>query len=500
MISGIQRGFTQSFLFLLAAALFLVPRARAQVLTPDTMTLIGTGASGKAIFTSLPDCPVNLRVFVQDTNIVSVTPLTAGPVTAQVFTVTGLQVGNTIVRVDFAGTSPLCTNTGSRFLTVHVIERPVIVQQPASQSVAAGTDVAFGVVATGNLLRYQWRLNGLNILGATGNTLGIPNAQPTNAGDYSVTVYNAAGVVNSDSAKLTVTNVSTLPFTDNFDGPGNGISGAVGLGLGANSGSTREPGEPLHAGEKGTNSVWLTWRAPASGIVVLSTLGSDFDTVLAVYTGPGTDFASLVPVACDNDSGSNGKTSKTIFQVTQDTVYYIAVDGVEGADGTAELNYNLGVPPAITQQPSSRTVSPGSSVTLSVTATGTPGPFYQWSLNQAELNNATNGSLTITNFQSASEGDYRVVVSNFAGSVASVPATVLLDSPLRMGALGMNGNGQFQLRLIGQGGTNYVLQASSNLITWVSLVTNAAPSGIWDFLDASGSNFSYRFYKATLGP
>jgi len=761
--SGIQRRFVKSFLFLLLVALHYVPRAQGQILTPDTMTLIGAGASGKASFTSLPDCPVNLRVSILDTNIVSVTPLTAGPVTALLFTVTGLQVGNTVVRIDFTGTSPPCTNTGSRFLTVHVIERPVIIQQPTSQSVAAGTDVTFTVVATGNLLRYQWRLNGVNLLGATSDTLTVANVQPTNAGDYSVAVYNAAGVVNSDSAKLTVTNISTLPFADNFDGPGNNISDPTGVRRGNNLGATREPGEPLHAGQKATNSVWLTWRAPANGVVVLSTLGSDFDTLLAVYTGntvtnltevasdndsggfltsqlkfyaiagtdyhiavdgfhgaqgqivfswdlvpsttaipriltqpvpksgptnddasllvgfdsaepvvvqwfndgrlvrqtnfpaggsdtfpisnlqksdvgnyrvrivptsaptdttreifsklvrvqihirgdgtvvrdvftrdkfletadavaaapasgrisksskirrlsggpargfrgtqifstvgsskdpgepnhcgepggasewyayqppasgllildtegsdfdtvlaaytgPGTDFESLVPVACDNDSGSNGKTSKTVFQATQDMVYYLAVDGVEGASGTTVLNYNLGVPPTLTQQPASRSVPAGSSVTLSVTATGTPGPSYQWRFNQADLSGATNSSLTITNFQSANEGDYRVVAGNFAGSVVSVPATVLLDSPLRLGALGMNGNGQFQLRLIGQGNTNYVLETSTTLTNWVSLLTNAAPNGIGDYVDVVSSNFSHRFYRAMRGP
>ena len=761
--SGIQRRFVKSFLFLLLVALHYVPRAQGQILTPDTMTLIGAGASGKASFTSLPDCPVNLRVSILDTNIVSVTPLTAGPVTALLFTVTGLQVGNTVVRIDFTGTSPPCTNTGSRFLTVHVIERPVIIQQPTSQSVAAGTDVTFTVVATGNLLRYQWRLNGVNLLGATSDTLTVANVQPTNAGDYSVAVYNAAGVVNSDSAKLTVTNISTLPFTDNFDGPGNNISDPTGVRRGNNLGATREPGEPLHAGQKATNSVWLTWRAPANGVVVLSTLGSDFDTLLAVYTGntvtnltevasdndsggfltsqlkfyaiagtdyhiavdgfhgaqgqivfswdlvpsttaipriltqpvpksgptnddasllvgfdsaepvvvqwfkdgqlarqtnfpaggsdtfpisnlrksdvgnyrvrivpasaptdttreifsklvrvqihirgdgtvvrdvftrdkfletadavaaapasgrisksskirrlsggpargfrgtqifstvgsskdpgepnhcgepggasewyayqppasgllildtegsdfdtvlaaytgPGTDFESLVPVACDNDSGSNGKTSKTVFQATQDMVYYLAVDGAEGASGTTVLNYNLGVPPTLTQQPASRSVPAGSSVTLSVTATGTPGPSYQWRFNQADLSGATNSSLTITNFQSANEGDYRVVAGNFAGSVVSVPATVLLDSPLRLGALGMNGNGQFQLRLIGQGNTNYVLETSTTLTNWVSLLTNAAPNGIGDYVDVVSSNFSHRFYRAMRGP
>ncbi|PYJ98714.1 MAG: hypothetical protein DME23_11325, partial [Verrucomicrobia bacterium] len=68
--SGIQRRFLKSLLFLLLVALHSVPRAQGQVLTPDTMTLIGVGASGKASFTSLLNCPVNLRVSIQGTNIV----------------------------------------------------------------------------------------------------------------------------------------------------------------------------------------------------------------------------------------------------------------------------------------------------------------------------------------------------------------------------------------------------------------------------------------------
>jgi len=231
-------------------------------------------------------------------------------------------------------------------------------------------------------------------------------------------------------------------------GPARGFRGTQ---IFSTVGSSKDPGEPNHCGEPGGASEWYAYQPPASGLLILDTEGSDFDTVLAAYTGPGTDFESLVPVACDNDSGSNGKTSKTVFQATQDMVYYLAVDGVEGASGTTVLNYNLGVPPTLTQQPASRSVPAGSSVTLSVTATGTPGPSYQWRFNQADLSGATNSSLTITNFQSVNEGDYRVVAGNFAGSVVSVPATVLLDSPLRLGALGMNGNGQFQLRLIGQG-------------------------------------------------
>src|SRR5205814_1409225 len=109
-------------------------------------------------------------------------------------------------------------------------------------------------------------------------------------------------------------------------------------------GSTKDPGEPNHCGEPGGASEWYAYQPPASGRLVIDTEGSDFDTVLAVYTGPGTDFQSLVPVACDNNSGSDGRTSKVIFQATKDTVYYIAVDGVRAAVGIVVLNYVLNVP------------------------------------------------------------------------------------------------------------------------------------------------------------
>src|SRR5689334_19519710 len=144
MIREAQHGWNGRFLALLALAAFLCTAvARAQVLTPSSMTLIGVGATGKATFISLPDCPVDLRV------------------------------------------------------TVYLIEPPAIGQKPASQSVAVGTDVTCSVAATGNQLRYQWRLNGVNIPCAVSDTPSIPNVQAANDGDYNVIVFNPAGVVVS---------------------------------------------------------------------------------------------------------------------------------------------------------------------------------------------------------------------------------------------------------------------------------------------------------------
>jgi hypothetical protein len=60
--------------------------------------------------------------------------------------------------------------------------------------------------------------------------------------------------------------------------------------------------------------------------------------------GPGTDFASLQLVACDNNSGADGKTSLVQFPATVGTTYFIVVDGVNAATGNVRLHYSLDVP------------------------------------------------------------------------------------------------------------------------------------------------------------
>jgi hypothetical protein len=53
-------------------------------------------------------------------------------------------------------------------------------------------------------LRYQWLRNGANIAGATASTYTLANAQPANAGQYTVVVSNNGGVATSAPATLTV--------------------------------------------------------------------------------------------------------------------------------------------------------------------------------------------------------------------------------------------------------------------------------------------------------
>jgi poly(beta-D-mannuronate) lyase len=84
---------------------------------------------------------------------------------------------------------------------------PTLLSQPVSQSVYEGDPVSFSVTATNEtdpILSYQWRLNEVAIVGATGSTFMLSSAVPADAGSYSVTVTNAGGRTISYPAVLTV--------------------------------------------------------------------------------------------------------------------------------------------------------------------------------------------------------------------------------------------------------------------------------------------------------
>jgi hypothetical protein len=88
-------------------------------------------------------------------------------------------------------------------------------------------------------------------------------------------------------------------------------------------------------------------------------------------------------------------------------------------------------PPAITGQPTSRTITRGASTTLTVTATGTAPVSYQWytgtSGNTANpIAGATSSSLTVS---PSSTTTYWVRVSNSCGTVNSATATVTVNVP-----------------------------------------------------------------------
>ena len=57
--------------------------------------------------------------------------------------------------------------------------------------------------------------------------------------------------------------------------------------------------------------MWYSWTAPVSGPVTMDTCKSNFDTILAAYTGSGA-IDSLSQVASDNNSCSLQRFRKQV--------------------------------------------------------------------------------------------------------------------------------------------------------------------------------------------
>jgi len=85
------------------------------------------------------------------------------------------------------------------------------------------------------------------------------------------------------------------------------------------------------------------------------------------------------------------------------------------------------VAPSITASPQGVTVRSGQTARFTVMVTGTAPLTFQWQLNGVDLPGATAANYTVNNAQLANAGEYRVVVSNPAGSVTSTPAVLTMN-------------------------------------------------------------------------
>ena len=84
---------------------------------------------------------------------------------------------------------------------------PSITSQPASRTVNAGQTATFSVAATGTAtLTYQWNKNGAAISSPNSTSYTTPvTSSSDNGAQFSVTVSNTAGTINSSAVSLTVT-------------------------------------------------------------------------------------------------------------------------------------------------------------------------------------------------------------------------------------------------------------------------------------------------------
>ncbi|HEX8745528.1 MAG TPA: proline-rich domain-containing protein [Thermoleophilaceae bacterium] len=113
--------------------------------------------------------------------------------------------------------------------------------------------------------------------------------------------------------------------------------------VGDTSNATQEPCEPVHDDNYYDPSVWYSWTAPATGGVTIDTAGSDYPTVLGIYTGDALCTLARVPVGRLTGAGVPAKRT---FRAIAGVTYRIAVDGQHGRTGAFKLSLRHAPPPA----------------------------------------------------------------------------------------------------------------------------------------------------------
>jgi len=208
----------------------------------------------------------------------------------------------------------------------------------------------------------------------SGNYLGIMD--PTIApGVREVMTVNDQKTI--DYFGYTLTPVSAPP-NDNFANAQT-ITGNSGTLSGTNRFATKETGEPNHSPDSVASgkSIWYRWVAPNSGTVTITTAGSSFDTLLAVYGGTTVGALGAAIAANDDENNPGGiLTSRVQFSAVSGTTYQIVVDGYGGDEGDVTVNVSLPATLANTVQVSGATVATEADgatakATVTITRTGT---------------------------------------------------------------------------------------------------------------------------------
>ncbi|MCA9242730.1 MAG: hypothetical protein KDA32_02150 [Phycisphaerales bacterium] len=104
-----------------------------------------------------------------------------------------------------------CGEAASDELKIDVADgRPVIVSQPESIGACAGKRAVLRVEAVGDELTYQWRRDGVDVAGATGDTLDLTPLEADDAGSYDVVISNTCGENQSHTVSVDVVPAPTF--------------------------------------------------------------------------------------------------------------------------------------------------------------------------------------------------------------------------------------------------------------------------------------------------
>jgi len=413
---------------LLAAALQIMPIARvalpAAQATADVLAIVFRWAAGAAAALGGVQAVSGASTVVTSpltTNIVQgqsfVMRLTTAPNQAGYWSASGLPSGISLVGTNgksfwelsgtptvngtfivgltakssaSAGSSETTTANLTINIAVLVQVPPAITAQPANQTVNQGQTASFSVTATGTApLKYAWYKGATSMTNGPNPTLTIANAQPTDAGTYSVIVSNSAGTVTSSNATLTVNVITSAPVITSQPANQTVLAGQTAV---------------FNVVATGTTPLNYFWRKGA--VVVTNSTVASFSIANAQTTDAGT-YSVMV-------SNSLGTATSSNATLTVNTVV---------------------IAPTITTQPTNQLIFQGQNAFLSVAVSGTPPFAFQWRKSSTKLveslhlTGTQSNLLTIVSALTNDSGRYSVIITNSAGSITSQVATLTVTNP-----------------------------------------------------------------------
>jgi hypothetical protein len=408
-----------------------------------------------------------------------------------------------------------CGSATTTAATLTVLQSPIVTTPPQPTSGCVGGIASMTVIladATG--CTFQWQRNGINVSGATNQTLTFNPLTAFNAGNYRCVITNPCGSITSPQALLTVLSppsitgqpqsatrcetqsvsftVTSTPAGATFQWQKNtvNIPGATASTFTINSVSINDAGNyrcvvTNGCGSTNSNEAALT----VSTTPQFSTQPQDATRC----TGQDVTFT----VAVSNPSGATYQWQKNGTDIPGATSPSFAINPIGTLDGglyrcrvenacgigfsnSATLTVNSTI--SFLQEPQDATRCAGQSVDFSVVLENPTGATYQWQKNSIDIPGATNSSFSINPVAAGDAGQYRCVVTTPCGTQATRNATLSVSGSLQFTQQPQDTSacvGQlasFTIAVDNPSGVTYQWQKDSVDIPGATAITYAIPS------------------------
>jgi autotransporter-associated beta strand protein len=297
------------------------------------------------------------------------------------------------------------------------------------------------------------------------NNLDITGTYP-----ISFTNIQTIGVTNNDPRLLAATNIPvwfsgwvpqlapnilTNPASQSIAGGQSATFTVVATGI---------PAPTYQWLENGTNLVGQTGSTLTISSAYASAAGT-YSVIVANASGSVTSSSAILTV---------GNTAPTLAPVADQTT------SVGLTLNVTNVATDPDVPPqyltfALLTSPTGATIDP---------VTG----IFTWRAPVASANTTNPVTVTVTDSGSPSLSatqSFNVIVNPVTQPTASAVSYV---------------NGQFSLTVSGDTGPDYILQTSTDLINWQSVLTNSSPATPFTFTDTNAAAVPTQFYRVLLGP